>query len=106
MTPRQRLRPPRALWAVLVCALVAYVVHLAFKVGPHPFFNDGVYNALLEISALLTLARGVLVKEERAAWLAVGLGMVAWSLGDLYWSLVVGKLADPPYPSWSDLGYI
>jgi two-component system cell cycle response regulator len=50
-------------------------------------FSDGVYNVLMFGAALAVLARGALVRAQRAAWLTMGAGMLSWSLGELYYTL-------------------
>jgi two-component system, cell cycle response regulator len=52
-------------------------------------FQDGIYNVLMLGSALVVLARGIFVREERPAWLAMGAGLLFWSLGELYYSLFI-----------------
>ncbi|HTR89897.1 MAG TPA: diguanylate cyclase, partial [Solirubrobacteraceae bacterium] len=49
--------------------------------------EDVLYNGLMFGAALAVLARGVLVRAQRAAWLAMGGGLLAWSLGELYFTL-------------------
>jgi len=48
----------------------------------------------------------VLRREERAAWLLLGLGVMAWVLGELYFTAVLWKDVSPPVPSWADAGYL
>ncbi len=38
-------------------------------------------------AALAVLARGLLVRAQRAAWLTIGAGVACWCLGDLYYTL-------------------
>ena len=57
--------------------------------GGEGFFQDGIYNVLMLGSALVVLARGVFVRQERPAWLAMGAGLLFWSLGELYYSLLI-----------------
>jgi two-component system, cell cycle response regulator len=57
--------------------------------GGEGLFQDGIYNVLMFGSALIVLARGMLAREERAAWLAMGAGLLFWSLGELYYSLLI-----------------
>jgi two-component system cell cycle response regulator len=57
--------------------------------GGEDLFQDWIYNVLLLGSALVVLARGALVREDRAAWLTMGAGLLFWSLGELYYSLFI-----------------
>jgi two-component system, cell cycle response regulator len=52
-------------------------------------FQDGIYNVLMLGSALAVLTRGASVREDRAAWLAMGAGLLSWSVGELYYSLFI-----------------
>ncbi len=57
--------------------------------GPHTnvLFDDYVYDALLFGAAFAVIARGIAVKAQRPAWLAMGAGVLCWSLGELYFTL-------------------
>jgi diguanylate cyclase (GGDEF)-like protein len=52
-------------------------------------FNVGVYGVLTAGATLVTLARGVLVRAQRAAWLTLGAGLLCADLGDLYFAVFV-----------------
>ncbi len=60
------------------------------------------YTTILFGSAVLCIARGVLRRDERAAWLVVGVALVLWACGDLYWAVVIADLPEEPYPSFAD----
>ena len=46
--------------------------------GPEKWLHVVVMGA----GALLCIARGVIRREERAAWLLLGLGVLAWVMGE------------------------
>jgi len=78
--------------ASLIGGLGVLALHTTVGLGGHgldELFDDGVYNVLMFGSALAVLARGVLVKDKRPAWLAMGAGLLFWSLGELYYSLFI-----------------
>ncbi len=54
----------------------------------------------------MCLARGVLVKRERIAWLLIGTGVLAWTLGELYYTAVLWDDSSPPIPTPADAGYL
>ena len=54
--------------------------------GSEDFFTDSLYIAVLAASSLVCLLRGMLVAQERWAWIAFGLGLGLWAAGDAYWS--------------------
>ena len=71
-------------------------------VGPEKWLHLVVMGA----GAALCILRAVLRREERAAWLLLGLGVIAWVLGELYFTVVLWNDASPPVPSWADAGYL
>ncbi len=90
---RTRPTPPTLFLAFLVGGLGVYVLHTTVGLGGHgsdgvdDLFEDGVYNLLMFGAAGAILARGALVKAQRAAWLTMGAGVLCWSLGELYFTI-------------------
>jgi two-component system cell cycle response regulator len=41
-------------------------------------------------------------RRERLPWVLIGVGIVVWGAGDVYWINVLSELESPPYPSPSD----
>ena len=106
---RHPQRAPRALLAVLVGGWAIFAVHDATGLGGHGIdgiFNDGVYYALLALASASLLWRALTRRDERAAWLAIGVGVGLWTLGDVYSTLFVVNAANPPYPSPADALYL
>jgi two-component system, cell cycle response regulator len=64
------------------------------------------YSALEVSAALFCLARPLLRPDNRATWLAVGLGIACFTAGDLYFSFVLAEREAIPYPSLADAGYV
>src|SRR6185295_16781790 len=54
-------------------------------------------------SGLLCLARGVKVRAERTAWLTMGVGVVGWALGNVWYTIVLWDMNPIPIPSLSDV---
>jgi diguanylate cyclase (GGDEF)-like protein len=50
-------------------------------------FEDDVYNALMLSATGVVIARVIKIRAQRAAWLAMGMGLACWSLGELYYTL-------------------
>jgi diguanylate cyclase (GGDEF)-like protein len=76
--------------ASLLGGVGVLVLHLTVGLGgpqTNELFDDGVYNALMFGAAFAVIARGITVKAQRAAWLAMGAGLLCWSLGELYFTL-------------------
>ncbi len=66
------------------------ILHTTVGLGGHRadgLIDDGIYNALMFGAAFAVIARGITVKAQRAAWLAMGAGVLFWSLGELYFTL-------------------
>src|SRR5439155_5386217 len=57
-------------------------------------------------AGLVCVARGVLRRSERAAWILVGVAVLAWGIGDTVWTFTVANLDDPPFPSYADIGFL
>ena len=90
-----------------VLALAALGVYALEPVlGLSVAVEDWLNNGLVLAATAACLLRAALVAEERAAWLAFGLGLAAWAVGDLYFTLVEAHLASPPAPAFSDLCYL
>jgi diguanylate cyclase (GGDEF)-like protein len=86
---------------VAACELHALGVSW-LPVGPVKWLHLVVMGA----GAALILARAALRRDERTAWLLLGLGVSAWVLGELYFTAVLWSDASPPVPSLADAGYL
>jgi len=92
MRAHPRLHPSTLVLAALIGGLGVFALHTTLGFGGpggESLFQDWIYNVLMLGSALVVLARGTLVREDRAAWLTMGAGLLLWSLGELYYSLVI-----------------
>src|ERR1700722_8547312 len=94
LTSRMRTRPTSMTFvlAFLVGGVGVLALHTLAGVGGASrsgVFDQGIYGVLMGGAALSVIARGVLVRAQRAAWLTVGAGLFCWGLGDLYYTLFV-----------------
>lgn len=64
------------------------------------------HDVVIVLAAVACLARGVLVREERLAWLLIGAGVTAWTAGEIYYTFVLWDDSSPPIPSFADLGFL
>jgi two-component system cell cycle response regulator len=106
---RARLMTPATGSAVLLAAVAAYVALVLTGVGDADFrdFRDTIfYNAIVVAAALFCLARPFIRSDDRLAWTLVGLGLLAWGVGDIYYSVALADLEEIPYPSIADAFYL
>jgi two-component system cell cycle response regulator len=105
-----RLRAGLRVFAALTgLALLAYACNAVLGLGPSGldrFFRDGVYCGLVFAAGAACVLRAAVVREERAAWLVMGLGLLAWSAGEVTW---MDLYRDDPLstsPSAADVLYL
>jgi diguanylate cyclase (GGDEF)-like protein len=99
----------RVILAALTVLLVVYGAELAFDFLPanvSELFQKFATNSVFLGSAILCAVRAVRRPSERAAWLMMGLGLLSWGLGALYYTLVQWDLSEIPFPSLADAGYL
>ena len=65
-------------------------------------FDDWLWNGLFFLAAGICVARALLVRAERVAWLMVGIGLAVFGGGWVYYTAVVQEMASPPFPSPAD----
>ncbi|HEX7610760.1 MAG TPA: hypothetical protein VF380_08810, partial [Solirubrobacteraceae bacterium] len=102
-------RMTRVCVAGVALAAAAYAGHVLLGLGGHSLdavFSDGVYNAVMLGAALALIARSATRSEDRIAVLLIGLGMLSWALGDLYYTVAFAGIAEPPTPSVADVLYL
>jgi len=71
-----------------------------------PLLDNWAVDAFEVSVALLCLARALLVRPGRAVGLAMGLGLLAWSIGDVLFTVESQGGASPPTPSAADVFYL
>jgi diguanylate cyclase (GGDEF)-like protein len=99
----------RVFAGVAVLGMALYAAHLGVGLGGDgldSLFNHFVYNGLLISAVAACLLRSALVREERLPWLLMGIGLLSWLAGDLYWTFVLADMESPPYPSPADFLYL
>jgi two-component system cell cycle response regulator len=90
----------------LVIGIIAggWLVHLAgVDTGPLAgFFDRWASPTLIYAAATACLARAVLVRFERVAWLLAGVAILSWGTGLLYFTVFQWSLEEIPVPSLAD----
>jgi diguanylate cyclase (GGDEF)-like protein len=98
------------LLALLGAGTAVYVAYAALGLHEREtlatIFDNWVYYGLLLGAAGACLARGVFGDGEQRAWLALGVAVLFWTAGDLYWVLFLRDDASMPFPSVSDAFYL
>jgi diguanylate cyclase (GGDEF)-like protein len=95
------------LWqAILVAGLallaLSYMGH--FSPGGTRLYETWIYEGLEILAAVGCLARAVLVRAERSAWLFIGAALLATAVGDILFDFWYG--GNPPFPSAADVAYL
>jgi two-component system, cell cycle response regulator len=98
-----------AFGGLVLAALLLTLAHNTVHAGSGRysyFIEEWVYDFVTMSAALATLARAALRKEERLAWGLLGIGLLSWAVGDLYWTTTLRDQATPPFPSVDDGLYL
>ncbi|HEX5980649.1 MAG TPA: diguanylate cyclase [Thermoleophilaceae bacterium] len=99
----------RGFTVIMGLGLAAYAGHVVLGLGGEgaaSFFQDWLYNGLLLAAAASCLLRAFAVAAERARWLSLGGAILCLFSGELYYTLHLSNLDEPPYPSVSDALYL
>jgi two-component system cell cycle response regulator len=94
---------------VLASLLAAYGVMAAFRLNADSvgaLVDTPLYLGLEVAAAVYCLARPIFRRSDRAAWVAMGLGIGFFAAGDFYYSLFLTGDETIPYPSGADALYI
>jgi hypothetical protein len=92
-----------------LCLLVAFTAHVSVGFGggsTDALFNTWIYNALMLTSAVACLLRAALIRQERGAWTLLGVGLLLYTGGEIYYAAVLAGQASVPIPSPADGGYL
>ena len=99
----------RPAFALLALGLAVHATHAL--VGPGDGSLDHliatwVYTAVMWLASAMCLLAAATRRRERGAWALIGIGLLLWSGGDLWWTLWLTDLENPPYPSVADGLYL
>lgn len=102
--PRPLPRALPYLWVGLaILAALEGLNGLVDLPGADALYEGWIHGAVLVSAAVLCLIRAHREPLGRGAWLAFGLGLACWAVGDVVWSILWENNADPPYPTVADL---
>jgi diguanylate cyclase (GGDEF)-like protein len=92
-----------------LCLLAAFTAHAVLGLGgpgTDALFNTWIYNALMLMGAAACLLRAALVRRERAAWVLLGMAILLYAGGEIYYAAVLAGQASVPIPSPADGAYL
>ena len=93
MFVQSRREARRLVWILLAASAASALAYAGFIAAGQPAGLDDaasiwVYHASLLLASLACFAHAALVRDQRPAWTAFGLGLLSWTAADLYWTLV------------------
>ena len=93
--------------AVIAVWLGAYELYVVVDPGLDfgPVFSRFAHDVVLVAAAVICLTRAV-TGTERTAWALIGAGVLAWSVGEIYYTAVLWTDPSPPLPSAADAGFL
>jgi diguanylate cyclase (GGDEF)-like protein len=98
----------RLLLLISAAWLALHELHAIFTPGAGDswLFHRYVHLAVLLVAGSACLLAAVMRKDERLPWALIGIGLLGWSGGEAWYSLVLWSDPSPPIPAPSDLGYL
>jgi diguanylate cyclase (GGDEF)-like protein len=99
----------RTVFTVLALGLAVHAAHALIGPGDGPIDHviaSWLYTAVMWAGSAMCLIAAAVRRRERGPWALIGLGLLLWSGGDLVWTLWLGELENPPYPSVADGLYL
>ncbi|MGH2894183.1 MAG: HD domain-containing phosphohydrolase, partial [Solirubrobacteraceae bacterium] len=109
---RTSSRHPRLLAVAFAAMWVAVAFHAAHALlgfggaGMASFCKSWIYTTAEVMAVVICLARVWERREDRWAWGLIAFGLLAWTGGDLVWTLWLNNVANPPFPSMADPIYL
>ena len=112
---RGQIRPTLTRWslplhAVLLSPPLAFALSTIPGIRPHDgysFLLDGLLNNLAyESAAALCLLRTLRIEGERRGGYVLSAALAVYGSGNVFWTIFVRPLADQPYPSGADVGFL
>jgi two-component system, cell cycle response regulator len=104
-----RTRALPAIFVAVAFALGLQAAHALFDLGGRGldgFMSDGLYSGVELVAVGLCLTRVLTRAEDRAAWVLITAGLIAWTAGDLVWSVSLSGLGNSHSPSVADGLYL
>jgi diguanylate cyclase (GGDEF)-like protein len=97
------------LGAILFGGTALVILHDWFAVGGDSLdeiAGGWLYDAVVLTAGIACLARAWAVPHERQGWSLLGVAILFWGAGEVYWTLFILDAPAPPYPSPADALYL
>jgi two-component system cell cycle response regulator len=93
-----------AAWLTLWQARVVFAPEL----DAGPLFSRFAHDAVLLVATALCFWAGLAAPNgrDRRAWLLIGIGVAAWTFGEIYYTAVLWTAEEIAIPSPADIGYL
>ena len=103
-------RAIRLLLGIVLFGGTAFVIAHDWLGFLGPSFDEvssgAIYDAVVVAAGFACLLRAREVPRERGAWILIGLGILSWGAGEIYWAAEILENPSPPYPSPADVGFL
>jgi diguanylate cyclase (GGDEF)-like protein len=100
----------RGIWLTVALWLALWQAHAVLAPGldAGPLLSRFAHDVVLAAGAALCLWAAIASpnRRERRAWLLIGLGVSAWTFGEIYYTAVLWTAEEIPIPSPADAGYL
>jgi two-component system, cell cycle response regulator len=87
-------------------AIVAAHDWLGLADGLRSAIAGPLYDAVVLGAGVACLVRASDHERERSAWILIGLAILCWGAGEVYWTTSIEGNPSAPYPSPADVGYL
>src|SRR6476646_4722663 len=98
----------RALAVLLLGGTATVALHswLGVGVGLSTAIDEPLYDAVVLGAGIACLVRASDYRRERSAWVLIGLAILFWGAGEVYWATFIDGNPSAPYPSFGDVLYL
>lgn len=107
LVARDRVSAARRTYVTLALAgvtLLALHYTTGLGGGSNRLFDVWLYNGLVLLAVLACALRVLLVRSERAPWIALAVALGLWELGEIFYDFFYA--GNPPFPSVADAFYL
>ena len=97
-----------ALAVLLLGGTLLVALHYWLGVGTGLNFAIGsvVYDAVVLGAGVACLVRASAFGQERLAWILLGVAILCWGSGEVYWAAFIEDNPNAPYPTPADVAYL